>query len=51
MTKKEYIKQRTQYYRDKYRKIKMTVKMAKECAEEDYNLYCEKHGKESLEHR
>lgn len=51
MTKKEYIRDRTQYYREKYKGVKMPLAMAKQCAEEDYERYCEKYGKESLKNR
>ena len=44
MTKAEYIKSRTEYYREEYKGTKMSLKMAKECAEEDYIHYCEKYG-------
>ncbi len=51
MTKAEYIKSRTEYYMEENKGIKMTKKMAKECAEEDYINYCEKYGEESLKNR
>lgn len=44
MTKTEYIKNRTKYYREEYKGIKMPLRLAKECAEEDYIRYCEKYA-------
>lgn len=51
MTKEEYIKERTKYYREEYKGVRMPLRMARECAEEDYEKYCEKYGKESLKNR
>lgn len=42
-TKIEYIKSRILYYREEH---KLSLKFAKECAEEDWERYLEKYGNE-----
>lgn len=51
MTKQEYINIRTEYYRQENKGVKLSLKLAKECAEDDYKIYIEKYGKESLNSR
>ena len=48
MTKQEYIKNRIQYYKNEHR---LSLKFAKECAEEDLKIYIEKYGEKSLTSR
>jgi hypothetical protein len=45
--KEEYIKSRTQYYRTEC-KHKLSLRLAKECAESDWELYVEKFGEKEV---
>jgi hypothetical protein len=40
-TKEEYIKNRTEYWREERKGVKMSLKLAKECAKEDWESYLE----------
>ena len=42
-TKEEYIKNRTEYWREERKGVKMSLKLAKKCAEEDWESYLEKY--------
>ena len=51
MTKTEYRKKRTEYWREEHKGVKLSLKLAKECAEEDLKIYIEKYGEKSLTSR
>lgn len=51
MTKEEFIKDRTEYWMEPNKGVKLTKRMAKECAEDDYKIYIERWGEESLKNR
>ena len=42
-TKTAYIKSRIEYHMEENKGIKMPHRLAKECAEEDWERYCEKY--------